>query len=205
MKIGDKIFRLTLLKKAENHKWLCRCECGKEKEISKYSLAKMSVKSCGCYKRDLLNSFNKTHGMTATRIYRIWSGMKKRCDNPRFKHYKWYGGRGITYSKKWESFERFYLDMKDGYEDNLTLERIDRNSNYCKKNCKWATVLEQMNNHGECVFVTIGKETKSVSDWCRKFGVSYNTIMTRVARQNLSHKEALLKPVKPSKHPRRTL
>ena len=106
------------------------CElCGNIVEVLKSNGKKQ--KSCGCHKG--------VHGMSKTRIYKIWEDMKKRCDNKSNKYYKNYGGRGISYDPKWSNFTNFYEDMKYTYEDNLTLDRIDNNGNYCKDNCQWIT------------------------------------------------------------------
>lgn len=79
------------------------------------------------------------------REYHSWNCMKNRCNNSNLKEYKNYGGRGITYDPKWETFEGFYEDMGERPE-NTSLDRIDVNGNYCKENCRWATKEEQQRN-----------------------------------------------------------
>ena len=85
------------------------------------------------------------HKMYGTRIYRSYYSMKQRCDNPNHKHYRHYGGRGITYCDEWKEFTNFYHDMGD-MPDGMTLDRIDNDSNYEPSNCRWATVEEQVSN-----------------------------------------------------------
>jgi hypothetical protein len=87
----------------------------------------------------------KTHGMTDTKIYSVWSNMKNRCQNPKYRKYHAYGGRGIKVCDEWNDFEVFYKDMGNP-ENGLTLDRIDVNGNYCKENCRWATQKVQQNN-----------------------------------------------------------
>ena len=87
-----------------------------------------------------------THGMSNTRQYQIWCNMKSRCDNPSSDFYYRYGGRGISYDKSWSSFENFWFDMGEGYSDNLSLERLDNNSHYCKQNCVWIELKDQAKN-----------------------------------------------------------
>lgn len=77
--------------------------------------------------------------------YRTWKMMKARCNNTRHKSYKYYGGKGITYDPRWESFDNFLLDMGER-PLGTTLERKDGTKDYCKENCKWATYIEQNRN-----------------------------------------------------------
>lgn len=95
-----------------------------------------------------------SHGMRNTRIYRIWTQMKQRCNNPNTHLFEHYGGRGIKYAPNWDRFEGFRDDMYESYMEheaihgskNTTLERIDVNKGYTKDNCKWATWIEQSKN-----------------------------------------------------------
>jgi predicted DNA-binding protein YlxM (UPF0122 family) len=84
--------------------------------------------------------------MNLKRPRNIYYCLKQRCANPRNKSFKYYGGRGITYPKKWDSFFGFWDDMKDGYRDDLTIDRINTDGNYSKKNCRWITMTEQLKN-----------------------------------------------------------
>lgn len=127
--------------------WLCRCECGNEKIIIGKNLVNGRTRSCGCKQggRSGLNgAVFRSHGMTETPLYTAWVNMKGRCNNPNNPDYRIYGGRGIRVCDKWEgSFEAFYRDMGETWQQGLTLDRIDSNGNYEPGNCHWVPMSEQ--------------------------------------------------------------
>jgi hypothetical protein len=139
---------------------------------------------------------NKTHGMSRTRIYRIWSGMKGRCCRPSSSGYNDYGGRGITICDEWKNdFTSFYSwAIENGYNDSLSIDRIDVNGNYEPNNCRWATQHEQRINQRQ-ISITYNGETKSLLEWALKTGISYEVLNYRV-RSGWKPKEILTTPAK---------
>lgn len=150
-----KVFgRLTVVKylgKGEDSKHLyeCYCSCGKTVVKSSNSLSPGGAKSCGCLYTEnakkalqIATEVSKTHGMSKTKSYVCWKNMKSRCDDVNQPAYQNYGKRGITYDPRWAKFENFLEDMGECPE-NLTLNRIDVNGNYCKENCEWVTMEKQ--------------------------------------------------------------
>lgn len=129
-------------------KWRCQCDCGKETTVIGRNLLSGRTRSCGCLHRELLSERDTVHGERFTRLYRIWSGMKSRCYIPSSTSYPWYGARGIAVCAEWKnSFVSFKnWAMSHGYQDDLTIDRINVDGNYEPDNCRWVTAEEQQHN-----------------------------------------------------------
>ena len=121
--------------------------CGEEFKARTSSVKFGDIKSCGCYKKRITGELSKTHGLGYTRLYNIWLKLKDRVLNPKNKNYIDYGGRGITICEEWLDVQNFYnWAMSNGYSDELSIDRIDNNKNYCPDNCRWATQTIQTRN-----------------------------------------------------------
>ena len=171
--------------------WKCRCICGKVFETTSNSLRKGNTKSCGC--QSSRKQFT-THGMRRTRVYKIWMGMKERCQRSKAVAYAQNGGRGIKVCDRWQKFELFYEDMGDPPSDQHTLDRKDNNGNYEKSNCRWATDTEQHNNRSDNCMLTYKGKTQSMMDWVRETGLPKSTIQKRLKR-GWSVEKSLSEPV----------
>ena len=122
------------------------CECGNIKEVLAHNITQGSVKSCGCKTNEM--KVNIKHGLWKHRLYSTYTDMKQRCLNSNNKRYHRYGGRGIKICDEWlNDISVFYeWAMNNGYEDNLTIERINNDGNYEPSNCTWITLSEQTKN-----------------------------------------------------------
>jgi hypothetical protein len=138
------------------------------------------IKSCGCLRKEIAaksGQTNAVHGLTKTRIWNIWSGMKRRCvSNPNY--------RSVTVCQEWMDFRKFYSwSMENGYSDYLTLDRIDVYGNYTPDNCRWATHRDQENNRRNNHFLEICGCKKTISEWSDAVGVNAATISYRIKHQ----------------------
>lgn len=127
----------------------------------------------------------KTHGETTknSRLYRIWAGMKARCNNPKNPRFYAYGGKGITVCTEWLEYLPFkQWALTHGYSDSLTLDRINNTGNYCPENCRWANELQQKNNMRNNIILECYGEKHTLSEWARIKGIRYHTLQTRFYR-----------------------
>lgn len=143
---GRRIGRWLVLSYTSNRKWLCRCDCGLEKEVDGGSLR--AGRSAGCIKCHTAEGTRETHGQKRTRLYSIWSGMIARCENSNEPAYMRYGGRGIVICAHWRATFEAFRDwaLANGYADHLTLDRENNDGNYEPANCRWSTYTEQNRN-----------------------------------------------------------
>ena len=132
--------------------WLCKCDCGEIMEVPGYRLKSGHTRSCGCLKRERMCEIYTIHGDSPrngrTRLCNIWYGIRQRCLNPKQKRYKHYGGKGIKICDEWkDSYMAFKLwALTNGYRDDLTIDRINNDGNYCPENCRWISLSENVRN-----------------------------------------------------------
>lgn len=141
------------------------------------------------------------HGHTEGKFsptYHSWASMIQRCTNQKRASWKHYGGKGVTVCTRWMTFTNFLTDMGERPR-GLSLERKNVRGNYNKRNCKWATRVEQARNSVQVVWVQIGKRRKRLIEWCEELGVSINTVRDRVKFYGHTYESALLKNRKPKK------
>ena len=137
------------------------------------------------------------HGKKHTRLYNIWCNMKKRCYNKNFTYYSNYGGRGIEVCDEWKNdFQAFYdWSMNNGYNDLLTIDRIDNDKGYSPENCRWVTRKVQNSNSRNCHYLEYKGETHTISEWAELVDIPMKTIHLRITRLKWSVERALTTPV----------
>lgn len=158
--------------------WLFKCDCGKEKIIDKINVTSGQQKSCGC------QSIKLKHGLTNTRLHKIWVGMKSRCYDKNKKCYPNYGGKGIKVCDLWKNdFMSFYKwANENGYKEGLTIDRINSSGDYCPENCRWVTRTEQNRNTKKNIMVTYRGETLCLREMARKYNIHWATASYRLKK-----------------------
>ena len=166
--------------------WTVQCDCGNIKTVRGDTLK--VITSCGCDKKkqDLINfSVINHHELTYHPVYSIWNAMMQRCENPKFKHYKDYGGRGIKVCEEWKDLRNFakWAD-ENGFESgkNLSIERKDVNGNYCPENCIWIDRKYQSRNRRNTIRLVIDGIEKPLSEWSEIYGLNYKSVVGRYYR-----------------------
>jgi len=110
--------------------------------------------------------------------------MKRRCYDSRSDSYKYYGGKSINIYEDWlNDFETFYeWALSNGYEDDLTIDRIDSSGDYTPSNCKWSTMKEQDNNRTNNVVLTHSGIAHTIPEWSELTGIKQYVIRNRIKR-----------------------
>ena len=124
-------------------------------------------------------------GSKMFKIRNIWYGMLHRVNNPKNTNFKNYGNRGIVVCDSWLDFDTFYKDVESGYQEGLSLDRIDNNKGYFPDNIRWATKKEQARNKRNNAKLSDGRFAYDVSE------VSHSQLRKRMY-SGMSRDEAAL-------------
>lgn len=202
---GQRFGKITVIERAPDFgsgrsrqtMWLCKCDCGKIISVRSHALRGGHTQSCGCL---VAENHQVIHGLSHSRICRIFRAMKQRCYNPKANAYKDYGGRGITICDAWlDSFPAFYeWASTHGYQDNLSIDRIDVNGPYSPENCRWVNQQTQCANKRETIRLEHNGEIHTIEEWAAITGLAAGTIRTRIYTRKWDVDKALSTPISES-------
>ena len=164
------------------NQWECLCDCGNKKIAITSSLTTGRVRSCGCLSKESsserMKKMRQQQGKRDKRLSTIWLNMKNRCYNTKNNGYKNYGAKGVSVCDEWKnSFETFYKwAITNGYNANLTIDRINPNGNYEPANCRWVTQKIQQNNRRNNHVIEMNGKHHTIAEWCDILNVSKKKI-----------------------------
>lgn len=193
---GKQFGKWTVIRRVENYRsaggnvyttYECRCECGTVRNVFANSLICGRSTSCGCEQKnkakEIAHNNFVTHGESKTRLYHIWAGIHKRCEDKNATNYYLYGARGITVCDAWHNYEPFRdWAIEHGYTDEFSIDRIDVNSGYSPDNCRWVDRTTQCNNRRSNVFLEYNGETHTIAEWAKIYNVSYGYFHKKLSK-----------------------
>lgn len=188
--VGDRFGRLLVLavinKDRCGQKFLCRCDCGKDRSVYSHNIRSGKTKSCGCLHRETTRLRSTVHGAKRNGIktpeYGTWQAMLSRCINQNDGSFPDYGGRGIQVCKRWiESFQNF-LDDVGLRPTGKTLDRINNDGNYEPNNCHWATKKQQARNTRTNRWIEFNGQKKVLAQWADDLEIAPNVLVQRLKR-----------------------
>lgn len=179
---GQKFNRLTVIEYYKQDKnrctlWKCKCDCGKIVIVRGVHLKNGHTKSCGCYAKETTKQLNYKNGLSNTRLYYTYRNMLNRCYRDKDINHKYYKDKGIRVDAEWLGKDGFInfsnWALNNGYNEKLTLDRIDNNKNYCPENCRWVDRYVQANNKTNNYYLIVNGIKDTVGNHARNLGISY--------------------------------
>lgn len=191
--IGKRFGTRVIIGQNHRYKILVKCDCGVTAGVHAERFRRTGMPRClACMPRH-----EPAPRLQRTKLERVWSCLRERCNNPRQKSWSRYGGRGITVCDEWKSWQVFrQWAIDSGYRDGLWIDRIDNDGPYSPDNCRWVTPKENCNNTRRNVSMTAFGETKTMAEWSRdpRCRCCYSTMYQRIDRLNWEPERAIVTP-----------
>lgn len=201
---GNKYGRLTVIEYSHTENrlamWKCKCDCGNEKIVSSVALRSGHCLSCGCLFKDTMqgSKFAYKHGESKSPLYILWSNMKARCNNSNSSDYGRYGAKGIKVCNEWannyNTFKKWAIS--NGYNENLTIDRINNNGNYEPNNCRFVNRKIQANNTRNCVYYSYNGNQYTLSELSEIVDIPKGTLWNRINVLGWDFNKAITTPIR---------
>lgn len=191
--------RVKDMSESVNHRsslWKCVCECGHIMIKKQQQLIKPKNTCCkNCHPKNKKYVTNIMLNGKLTELYNVWRSMRQRTKDINCYCYKDYGGRGIKVCEEWENYDVFYdWSMKNGYDKNLTLDRINNDGSYEPNNCRWTSMKEQCNNRRNNVTILFKDKNYTLQQLADILGTNQETLSYRL--NSMSIEEAMELPIR---------
>lgn len=164
--------------------WVCLCDCGATTIATGRQLRSGMKRSCGCLRKDGIINRSTKHGYAtrkgASKIYKTYQDIIRRCYNPKYKAYHRYGGSGITVCDEWRTPTKGFLAFKEwaeshGYNDDMIIERHNMNGPFSPDNCKVVPKTDRVDIHNYTKVLYDGEEELTIIEFCAKYGYKRST------------------------------
>ena len=158
-------------------------ECGWETDAQMHQINHLSKQ---CTHVNNANGYSYRHGncIKDKRLRKIFYGIIDRCYNPKDRDYRWYGSKGIKIHQEWidnpKSFEEWAI--ANGYKDDLTIDRIEENKNYCPDNCRWITREDNAKYKSTTALLVVDDMVYTGREWADVLSLGTNTINTMLRK-----------------------
>lgn len=121
------------------------------------------------------------HGMSHTKLDFTYCNMIRRCYNPKSQYYIYYGARGIGVCDEWRNDRKTFFEwaLNNGYNDTLTIDRIDNNKGYSPSNCRWVSQSIQNENTRKSIRLLYSGKWRTIGDIMRIENIPYITAYMR--------------------------
>lgn len=150
------------------------------------------VKGAEWADKTLIEKIRNIDLSSSGRLHYTWKGIRQRCTNPKATGYQYYGGKGVKVCEEWNAFFPFAIwAILNGYEEHLTIDRIDTNGDYCPENCRWSDIKTQANNTTRNHYI----KGKTIAQYAEENNINYRTLHNKVTRSGLSIEDALSLPL----------
>jgi hypothetical protein len=173
-----------------------------EKNACEYlGVTQCTIASCyrsksKCKGYEVIKGISESELYNNPRLRKIWESIHARCEYDKHPHFNEYGGRGITVCQEWDSYLPFAKwAFQHGYNDALSIDRINNEKGYSPNNCRWVTMKEQQNNRRNNRIIEYQGNKYTLTQLAEKIGISKTTLKERL-NMGWSVEDAINRPVR---------